>query len=65
MKVIVSESGFYAGTWYEKGPRAVEMPARVARPFLPPYGHQLVDPAASATKPSDKSTAKSGEKKAD
>lgn len=41
MKVIVKESGFYAGTWYEAGPRAVEMNDRVARAFLPPHGDQL------------------------
>lgn len=61
MKVIVNESGFIAGTWYEKSQRTIEMNDRVARPFLPPYGHQLAaaPPAAAA-----KSTEKVAEKKA-
>lgn len=60
MKVIVKESGFYAGTWYEAGPRAVEMNDRVARAFLPPHGDQLgvaestASPSDSAQKPSKK-----------
>jgi hypothetical protein len=49
MKVIVKESGFYAGTWFDAGPAAVDMNDRVARPFLPPYGHQLEpEPVAKA-----------------
>ena len=41
MKVIVKESGFYAGTWYDASNVPVEMHDRVARQFLPPHGHQL------------------------
>lgn len=61
MKVIVKESGFYAGTWYEAGPRAVEMNDRVARAFLPPHGDQL---AVAAPEPVAKPVAKPTGKKA-
>lgn len=56
MKVIVKVPGFYAGTWYEAGPRAVEMNDRVARAFLPPHGDQLAVMSAPEpiTKPVDK-----------
>jgi hypothetical protein len=47
MKVVVKESGFYGGTWYDAGPAAVEMHEKVARPFLPPYGAQLALPVAA------------------
>lgn len=46
MKVIVKESGFYAGTWHNAGPNEVEMPDKIAKPFLPPRGHQLAIPSA-------------------
>ena len=54
MKVIVKVPGFYAGTWYKAG--EVEMPDRVARAFLPPYGDQLAvaEPAAPASTPAPK-----------
>lgn len=58
MKVIVKESGFYAGTWFEAAPAAVEMNDRVARPFLPPYGHQLAPVPAPAEKPAVKPSEK-------
>lgn len=60
MKVIVKETGFYAGTWYEAGPISVEMNDRVARAFLPPHGDQLaLAPVAEAVaKPIDKPSGK-------
>ena len=52
MKVVVNETGFYAGTHHKAGAE-VEMHEKVAKPFLPPYGTQLsvaeaVEPAAKA-----------------
>lgn len=47
MKVIVKESGFYGGIWYEARSTPIEMPDRIAKPFLPPYGDQLGVPAAA------------------
>jgi hypothetical protein len=61
MKVIVKESGFYAGTWFDAGPAAVDMNDRVARPFLPPYGHQLA-PASETEADVKASTKQSGKK---
>jgi len=45
MKVIVKESGFYGGTYYIAKAAEQEMPDAVARPFMAPYGHQLVKPS--------------------
>ncbi|ASV86547.1 hypothetical protein CES85_1651 [Ochrobactrum quorumnocens] len=44
MKVIVKESGFYGGTWWDASSKQVDIPETIARPFLPPHGHQLVLP---------------------
>lgn len=58
MKVIVNETGFYAGTYYEAGPAEIDLHEKVAKQFLPPRGHQLSIPTVkSVEKP-----AKSGEK---
>lgn len=54
MKVIVNESGFYAGTWRKAGAAEVEMHEKVAKPFLPPFGTQLSLPKAAAAKPAVK-----------
>ncbi|MCX5571481.1 hypothetical protein [Kaistia nematophila] len=55
MKVIVNVSGFYAGTWYAAGPKAVEMADAIAKPFLPPRGDQLsLAKAERATAAADK-----------
>ncbi|MDQ0510880.1 hypothetical protein [Ancylobacter amanitiformis] len=43
MKVIVKESGFYAGVWREAGSEP-DLPEKIARPFLSPRGHQLALP---------------------
>jgi hypothetical protein len=65
MKVIVKTSGFYGGTWYDAKTAPVEMPDRIAKPFLPPYGDQLASPAAApAAKPADKADDKRDAKKA-
>jgi hypothetical protein len=53
MEVIVKESGFYGGTWRDASPKQVDMPETTARPFLPPYGHQL-DLPKPVEKPNDK-----------
>ncbi len=50
MKVIVKVSGFYAGDWFEAGPKHIEMNEKVARQFLPPRGDQLADPATAKQK---------------
>ena len=52
MKVIVKTPGFYGGTWRDAGQKEVEIPAQVARPFLPPYGDQLT--IAPVSKPAAK-----------
>lgn len=55
MKVIVKTEGFYAGTWHDAGPREIEMPDAVAKPFLPPFGDELVKAAVrTQDKPVDK-----------
>lgn len=60
MKVIVNTAGFYGGTWYESDPEEREIPDKVAKPFLPPYGNQLSTPStkkstqAGGAKPDDK-----------
>lgn len=59
MQVIVKTSGFYGGTWYEATPVSVEMPERVAKPFLQPYGDQLALPSKTV----DKAGEKRGDKK--
>lgn len=41
MRVIVKESGFYAGNWHEASSVPVTMPDKVARLYLPPFGNQL------------------------
>jgi hypothetical protein len=67
MKVIVKESGFYGGTWYNAADGAVEMHDRVARQFLPPHGHQLAVAPADEVKPAAKPAAtaeKFGKRKA-
>jgi len=70
MKVIVKTSGFYGGTWYEAKQAPIEMPDRIAKPFLPPYGDQLAlsvapPPApAPAPKVTDKADDKRDGKKA-
>ena len=46
MKVIVNESGFYGGNWFDAGPGEIEMHAKISAPFLPPYVHQLSLPTA-------------------
>ena len=51
MKVVVNETGFYAGTHHKAGAE-VEMHEKVAKPFLPPYGTQLS--VAEAVKPAAK-----------
>lgn len=51
IKVIVNESGFYAGTYYEAGPSEINMHPKVAAPFLPPRGHQLSLPPEKSAKP--------------
>jgi len=48
MKVIVNESGFYAGIWRKAGSAEVEMHEKVAKPFLPPFGTQLSLPTVTA-----------------
>ena len=57
MKVIVKQSGFYAGTWREAAAGEVEMADRIAKPFLPPYGDQLALPPAPS-KPAEKASEK-------
>jgi hypothetical protein len=66
MKVIVRTSGFYGGTWYEAGATPVDMPYKIAKQFLPPYGDQLVAHVAAAQKMVGKAAAgeKSGDKRA-
>jgi hypothetical protein len=64
MKVIVNESGFYAGTWHNAGPAEIEMHDKIAKPFLPPRGHQLSLPPALSAKAAAK-PAKAGDSKAD
>lgn len=63
MKVIVNTAGFYGGTWYEAGPAEREIPDKVAKPFLPPYGDQLSKP--SSKKSSTTGAAKPDDKKGD
>lgn len=67
MKVIVKVSGFYGGTWYEAKTTPVEIPDRIAKPFLPPYGDQLAlsvtPPSAPALKVTDKADDKRDAKK--
>lgn len=58
MKVIVNVSGFYGGTWFNEHRDPQEMPAAVARAFLPPHGDQLSLPKA------EKPAAKADDKKA-
>ena len=41
MNVIVRTAGFYAGTWFDAGDKPVQMPDKVAKAFLPPFGDQL------------------------
>jgi hypothetical protein len=48
MKVIVKESGFYGGTWYDAKAVPVTMPDKVAKRFLPPFGDQLALPEEKA-----------------
>ncbi len=52
MNVIVNTAGFFGGTWYESGPEEREIPDKVAKPFLPPYGNQLSTPLAKKASPS-------------
>lgn len=63
MKVIVKTSGFYAGTWYDAGPKHQEMPEKVARQFLPPYSDQLVDPHKKQAEAPNAAPEKSSDKK--
>ena len=58
MKVIVKESGFFGGTWFDAKPKEQDMPDSVAHAFLPPHGNQL-----SLPKP-EKTLAKADDKKA-
>lgn len=58
MKVIVKESGFFGGTWFDAKQKEQDMPDCVARAFLPPHGNQLSLPK------SDKPAAKTDDKKA-
>lgn len=44
MNVIVKESGFYGGTYYQAKSAAQPMPDAVAKQFMAPYGHQLEKP---------------------
>lgn len=57
MQIIVKESGFYGGTWFEAKPGPQEMHPKIAAPFLPPHGHQLAlpeeKPAAKPGKPAE------------
>lgn len=53
MKVVVNETGFYAGNYHKAGAE-VELHDKVAKPFLPPYGTQLSLAKAEATKPAGK-----------
>ena len=46
--VIVTEAGFYAGTWYDKKKSPQRMEGKVAKAFLPPAGHQLALPETDA-----------------
>lgn len=41
MKVIVKQSGWYGGNYYDAGNREQDIPDIVAAQFLPPYGDQL------------------------
>ena len=50
MKVVVNETGFYAGTYYKAGAE-VELHDKVAKPFLPPYGTQLSVAKTESAKP--------------
>lgn len=61
MRVIVNETGFYAGTHYKAGAE-IDLHEKVAKPFLPPLGHQLSLAPDAAAKPADKPKA---DKKAD
>lgn len=54
MRVIVNESGFFGGTWHDAGPAEIEIHEKIAKPFLPPLGHQLSLPPVKAAKASEK-----------
>lgn len=45
MKVVVNETGFYAGTHHKAGAE-IDLHDKVAKQFLPPYGVQLSVAAA-------------------
>lgn len=60
MKVIVKQSGFYGGDWFDANEQAIDMNNAVAEQYLPPFGDLLQLPEAQ--KPVEKASAKNPNK---
>ncbi|UXM94319.1 hypothetical protein N5853_09385 [Bartonella sp. HY329] len=60
MKVIVKQSGFYGGDWFDASEQAIDMQDGIAKQYLPPFGDTLqhpknekVTPQATKTQPKE------------
>ncbi len=49
VSVTANHSGFIAGNYHEADGKPFDLPRRIAKPFLPPYGDQLSEAGAGKT----------------
>lgn len=51
MKVIVKQSGFYGGDWFDASEQAIDMQDGIAKQYLPPFGDTLQHPKSEKVTP--------------